>query len=298
MNPLTCGVAKFNALLAGRLGVPVLHVLEPAAVDLSVPLLSLKLAEFTVADVAALERVLETAKWRHAFRLFLHAWSDTPVERRLLDRAEAAFCGNAELAAMLAPLRRDLVELWAPPLLVDPAPFERTELSVFSFGMAHKIRGDHYQRLRRLLEATGRSYCLYLSTALHETTSFDDSFRIVFDELREMFGPRVHFLGYLSDTAVYNWLVDTTYFAAFFERGVRANNTSVNAAMQAGAVVITNLDPHSPRGFVHGANLLDIGRCQALPTDAQTLGAIGARARATVEQDHGWGGLLAVLRGF
>ena len=30
MNPLTCGVAKFNAILGERLGVPVIHLFDPA----------------------------------------------------------------------------------------------------------------------------------------------------------------------------------------------------------------------------------------------------------------------------
>ena len=52
----------------------------------------------------------------------------------------------------------------------------RTELSVFTFGMAHKIRVPLYRRLRDLLDATGKTYSVYVSTALHENTSFDGSF--------------------------------------------------------------------------------------------------------------------------
>ena len=51
---------------------------------------------------------------------------------------------------------------------------------------------------------------------------------------------------------MYNYLLNCTYFAAFFDKGVRGNNTSVNAAMAAGAVVITNLDGYSPMAFEHG----------------------------------------------
>ena len=46
-------------------------------------------------------------------------------------------------------------------------------MKVFTFGMAHKIRVPLYRRLRDLLEATGKSYSVYVSTALHENTSFD-----------------------------------------------------------------------------------------------------------------------------
>ena len=63
--------------------------------------------------------------------------------------------------------------------------------------------------------------------------------------------PSLYFLGNLSDVAVYNQLRESTFFAAFFDRGVRANNTSVAAAMETGAVVITNLDELSPPEYVH-----------------------------------------------
>jgi hypothetical protein len=89
----------------------------------------------------------------------------------------------------------------------------------------------------------------------------------------------------------------TTFFAAFFDRGVRANNTTVNAAMSCGAVVITNLDAYSPAAFCHGLNVLDIARCVALPTDAETLGAIGRRAAALAAGDLGWDALIAAMAG-
>ena len=114
--------------------------------------------------------------------------------------------------------------------------------------MAHKIRVPLYRRLRDLLEATGKTYSVYVSTALHENTSFDDSFVVRFEELQSIFNGRIYFMGYLSDTAVFNHLLDCTFLAAFFEKGLRANNTTVNAAMEVGCAVITNLDEHSPDG--------------------------------------------------
>ena len=73
---------------------------------------------------------------------------------------------------------------------------------------------------------------MYVSTALHENTSFDGSFVVRFEELQSIFNGQVYFMGYLSDTAVFNHLLDCTYLAAFFEKGLRANNTTVNAAME------------------------------------------------------------------
>lgn len=292
LNPMTCGVAKFNLIFARRLNVPVLGLFDPRAADVQRPLLSLKMLEFAPDDIAALDRALDNAPWRESFRLFLHAWGDAPIERRLLQQADVVYGGNAELVSRLAPIRRDVVLSWCPWTLVEPQRFKRTELSVFSFGMAHKVRSDLYWKLHALLERTGKSYSIFLSTALHEGTAFDESFTVVFEELRQIFGDHIYFLGYMSDTAVYNHLLDTTFFAAFFDRGVRSNNTTVNAAMECGSVVITNLDAHSPASFAHGENMLDIHACQTLPTDQEALAQLSARARTTAREVLGWEALV------
>jgi hypothetical protein len=185
--------------------------------------------------------------------------------------------------------------VWCPGTLMRADPFEPTELTVFAFGMAHKIRADHYNRLWELLEQTGKSYSLCLSTALHENTSFDDSFTAVLDELRAGFGGKVHFLGYLSDAAVRHYLTETTYFASFFTEGVRANNTSIHVAMKCGSVVITNLDGNSPDWLRHGENVLDIRRCDALPVEPERLAEIGTKARETA-LEYDWPQLVARLR--
>ena len=161
--------------------------------------------------------------------------------------------------------------------------------------MAHKIRVPLYRRLHGLLEATGKSYSVYVSTALHENTSFDESFIVRFEELQTIFGEQVYFMGYLSDTAVFNHIVDCTFLAAFFEKGLRANNTSVMAAMECGCAVITNLDEHSPRGLAHMKNVIDINACERLPDFEQT-GKIGRAAREIAQTDYGWDQLVAQLR--
>ena len=102
-------------------------------------------------------------------------------------------------------------------------------------------------------------------------------------------------MGYLSDTAVFNQLVDCDFLAAFFEKGLRANNTTVNAAMEVGCAVITNLDEHSPKGLVHMKNVIDINRCERLPEDADAE-AIGRAAREIAHADYGWDQLVAQLR--
>jgi hypothetical protein len=161
--------------------------------------------------------------------------------------------------------------------------------------MAHKIRVPLYRRLQELLEATGQSYSVYVSTALHENTSFDGSFVVTFEELQSVFNGNVYFMGYLSDTAVFNHLLDSTYLAAFFEKGLRANNTTVNAAMECGCTVITNLDEHSPSGLVHGGNVLDIHRCDRLPSVEESQ-RIGLAARDVALGQYGWEQLVKQLR--
>jgi hypothetical protein len=293
LNPWTCGIAKFNTILARHLSLPVVGIGSVELNEYSRPLLSLKLSEFTEDDARALNEWVSC----HAggYELFLHAFDGTEIEQRLMASAAKVYCGNRELAHELAPARPDIVELFCPGTLLSPQRFQRTELSVFTFGMAHKIRVPLYRRLRDLLEATGQSYSMYVSTALHENTSFDGSFVVRFEELQALFNGQVYFMGYLSDTAVFNHLVDCTFLAAFFDKGLRANNTTVNAAMECGCAVITNLDEHSPAGLVHMKNVIDINRCERLPEQAD-VERIGRAAREIAHAQYGWDQLVTQLR--
>ena len=293
LNPWTCGIAKFNTILGRHLSLPVVGIGSRNLDHYQRPLLSLKMSEFTPDDARILDGWV--AAHPNRFELFLHAFDGTPTEQRLVAGAARVYSGNRELTSLLAPFRSDAVELFCPGTLLNPQRFQRTELSVFTFGMAHKIRVPLYRRLYQLLEATGKSYSVYVSTALHENTSFDDSFVVRFDELQAIFNGQIYFMGYLSDTAVFNQLVECTFLAAFFEKGLRANNTSVNAAMECGCAVITNLDEHSPEGFVHMKNIIDISACDRLP-DLEQAGAIGRAARAIAHADFGWDQLVAQLR--
>jgi hypothetical protein len=251
------------------------------------------MSEFTPDDACRLDEWV--AAHIGGFELFLHAFDATSIEQRLIAAAARVYVGNRELVDTLMPLRPDVVEAFCPGTLLNPQRFQRTELSVFTFGMAHKIRVPLYRRLHSLLEATGKSYSVYVSTALHENTSFDGSFVVRFEELQAIFGERVYFMGYLSDTAVFNHIVDCTFLAAFFEKGLRANNTSVNAAMECGCAVITNLDEHSPRGLAHMKNVIDVNACDRLP-DLEQAEKIGRAAREIAHADYGWDQLVAQLR--
>jgi hypothetical protein len=293
LNPWTCGIAKFNTILARHMSLPVVGIGSAELSRYHTPLLSLKMSEFTPDDA----RVLDGWAAGHpgGYELFLHAFDGAAIEQRLIAGAARVYIGNRELSAQLAPLRPDAVELFCPGTLLNPQRFQRTELSIFTFGMAHKIRVPLYRRLQELLDATQKSYSVYVSTALHENTSFDGSFVVRFEELQAIFNGQVYFMGYLSDTAVFNHLVDCTFLAAFFEKGLRANNTTVNAAMECGCAVITNLDDHSPAGLVHMKNLIDINQCERLP-DAADAERIGRAARDIAHAEYGWEQLVTQLR--
>ena len=293
LNPWTCGIAKFNAILARELDVPVVGLSSPDLRNYARPLVSIKMSEFTPEDAGALAAWVDANVGR--FDVFLHAFDGTPFEHRLLRAAAKVYCGNRELSHELAPSRADIVELFCPGTLLNSQRFQDTETKVFTFGMAHKIRVPLYRRLRDLLDATGKSYSVYVSTALHENTSFDGSFVVRFEELQSIFSGQVYFMGYLSDTAVYNHLMDCNFLAAFFEKGLRANNTTVNAAMECGCAVITNLDDHSPAGLAHMRNVIDINLCDRLP-DVEHARQIGRAARDIAHGQYGWDRLVSQLR--
>jgi hypothetical protein len=286
------GVGRFNELLGERLGVPVIGIRKLLTAGCSRPLLSFKVAELAPAELAVLEQLVETKPFE--WELFLHVYDGYEVEEALVRGAAHVHAGNHEVYAQVEGLARSADTLWSPGLILDERPIAPTEVSVFSFGMAHKIRTDLFQRLRDLLEASGSSYAVYLSAANHETTRMRDA-HLIFDELHEIFPSTLYFLGNLSDVAVYNYLRSSTFFASFFLGGVRANNGSIAAAMEKGAVVITNLDEHSPPEFVHMDNLIDIEQTGELPLDADRLGAISRRAVETARQ-RGWDALVERIR--
>jgi hypothetical protein len=278
------GVARFNELLAQRLAVP-LYGLADDGPGWDRSLLSFKVSELAEDDRKALTARLDV--W--GGEVFLHELSGLELERDLVVRASRVHCGNLEIYAGVRGLTGRAAPLWAPGLITDRRKYQLPEVTVFSFGMAHKVRTDMFLRLRRLLDALGSPYEIYVSAANHETARLEDAEEI-FAEMREVF-PGFYFLGNLSDVAVYNGLKEATFFAAFFDKGVRANNTSVAAAMETGAVVITNLDEHSPTEYEHLVNVIDIERCQELPTDPAVLNEIRRRAVETAAA-RGWDRLI------
>ena len=238
---------------------------------------------------ATLDRLLDELP---AWGCFLHELCGSPLEDRIVGVAEPLLAGNDEIAAALDARGLPSRRAWAPGMVFD-TKLAPAELSIFSFGMAHKLPVAHYVRLRELLEADGRSYALYFSNASHETATIGDEER-VFAAMRELFPRNLFFLGHLSDVAIYNWMRDTTFFAAFFRDGARANNTSIASAMEHGAVVITNLDEHSPPALRHRGNVIDLNRAEGLPSDPLEFGRLSVRAIETA-RERDWDALVQIV---
>jgi hypothetical protein len=293
MNWFGSGVAKFNHILAGQLGVPIHALFDEGTPSEGVALLSFKVGEFSDVERQNLADILSTVNWRT--RVFLHDWAGTEVEERMTRAADVVYCGNHEVHARVQHLNANVVMGWSPGLILDARTFHPTALSVFSFGMAHKVRAEELARLRELLERSGHSYAVYVSSANHESASLRDA-QSVYEAVNRLFPAGLFFLGNLSDVAVYNYLQQTTFFAAFFPKGVRANNGTVAAAMEHGAVVITNLDEFSPPEFVHMHNIIDINQCEELPLEAMTLKSIAVEAMRTARRRR-FPQLAAILRG-
>jgi hypothetical protein len=285
------GVARFNELLGLHLQIPRLRLDDARLDEARHPLLSFKISELPPPLLLVVETFVSRAR---TWEVFLHEYAGLELERRVVEGAMRVHCGNREIYEAVRDLNKASQPVWTPGLLNDDRRFPDVDITVFSFGMAHKIRTDMFGRLRMLLEKSGRSYALYVSAANHETASLGDAEQ-VFRELNTLFANNLFFLGTLSDVAVAHWLRTCTFFAAFFSGGVRGNNTSVASAMDHGAVVVTNLDRYSPPEFVHMENMLDIEQCDALPTDRLLLEELSMHATGSVRA-RDWTALVARLR--
>lgn len=258
-------------------------------------LVSVKLRDCTVAERSHLGRSLAVVRdGATAVDVFFHTFDGLAEELALARTSRTVYAANDEIAAALQLLGLNCRVLWCPALVrTGPDPADGT-LNVFSFGMAHKIQKARYAELHRLLHRVGCDYRLRVSTAFHEKARFGD-FDSVSAKLQTIFGRRMSFLGFLSDAAV-NYFLDRSHlFVAFFEQGVRANNTSVHAAMHRGCAVLTNMDAHSPPWFRHGHNVLDIECVTAADLAPMALRRVGLRGQRVNRAHASWGALVRVL---
>ena len=147
-NPYTCGVARFNVSLASALKSKVLSLAAASNSESGKILLSIKLQEIDDAGKVNLEKILSNSSL--TFDVFLHASDGSDLENQLLKRAQKVFAASAEIGKEIKSKRPDVVNLFAPGAPIS-AVSKQTEVSLLTFGMAHKISATGYRKLAKIL---------------------------------------------------------------------------------------------------------------------------------------------------
>lgn len=297
LNPNLSGVAKFNQILAKRLGVSCVGLEDVFSLKIAKGpfLLSIKLRDNNGRELKLVRDFLSYAKENNiTCDVFFHTFDGLEIEDQLLQNCRQVFCGNSEIENKIQRNGKRTVPAWCPSLIDTQTAITESKLNLFSFGMAHKLQVDYYRLLGELLQKSNLDYSLWVSTAFHEKANFGE-FDTLSSQLVEIFGPRIQFLGFLSDEAINYFLKKTFLFVAFFEKGVRANNTTVNAAMVRGCAVLTNCDEYSPPWLQHGKNMLDIHQVRQEHFDVDILIKIGKQAQQDVHEHASWNGLIKLL---
>jgi len=295
INPHLSGVAKFNHILGGFLKTPCIGMVEALKLECGPVLFSVKLNDNSPEELAQVRITVKAIKEKRiVFDVFFHTFSGNELEYSLVEYSRRIFCANAEIRHMLEGINKPLLLGWCPGLLNDNVILHESKLNLFSFGMAHKLKVGYYKRLYKLLNKRNIEYTLWISTAFHEKANLGD-FDLISNELGDIFGDHICFLGFLSDEAV-NFFLDRTHlFVAFFEKGVRSNNTSVLGAMKRGCSVLTNCDEYSPLWMKHRGNFLDISRCSAEDFTPDVLKKVSLEAKADVVKYSGWEALAQLI---
>ncbi len=213
LNPLTCGVAKFNIRLARELQVPCASLFH--ANGASHPLVSIKASELGRHWLAYLPT--------GAYTLLLHDRPDAvPLHIRVL-YADEMGC----------------------PATLEGNP-TRGAYRVLTFGMAHKRMLPHYADLKRTLDVAHPDYTVELSTAIHEGHPWEAGLAQSIADMRAIFGDQLRVLGFLGDDALAKELHDCDAVAVYFDPALRANHTTAWAAVEAGKTLYTNRYAQSP----------------------------------------------------
>ena len=277
-NPYTCGVARFNQALAKEMRIPLCSVSKFVPSSENISLLSIKFEEMSTKSAEDMWMQLDQVDAK--FDLFLHGVTQSEIENRYIDKARRVIVATREYAEIVRARRSDVLSYFAPGA-ADSSKKTNVDITLLTFGMAHKIRSDGYRKLGEILAADERSVQLEISTALHDGTSFSEDFFSVGSEISEVFSGNVSFLGFLADDEVSRRLRAADALVAFFPSGVRENNTTVLSAMAHGCAVITNLDSLSPSWMKHNDSVFDISQLNTFPTNAE-LTRVGIAARAAV----------------
>ena len=278
-NPYTCGVARFNQALSAALKIPIVAMSNLSSRTADVLLLSLKFEEISHESAEQLLSNLQASG--AVFDLFLHGIVDSEIEQVFVTTARRVFVASNEYADQIRSRRADVVSYFAPGAS-DRSKNVDADLTLLTFGMAHKIRSAGYKKLGQLLSNDDRTVQLEISTALHDGTSFSEDFFSVGSEISQVFEGNVSFLGFLADEEVSRRLHAANALVAFFPSGVRENNTTVLSAMAHGCPVITNLDSYSPSWMKHDESVFDIDQLSNFPSKDSLLrvGEAGQRAVA------------------
>jgi hypothetical protein len=275
LNPLTCGVARFNQELAKRLSVPMVSYYDDWG---AFPLVSLKWREVIGVDEWHYDEP-QFDEWREKIRgldygVFWHDTGDPFITRG----AAHVFYGDPSLGQN---------GLWCPPVIADlpkPAP---SHLKILTACMAHKLDAEPYERLRELLDTTPHTAQLRVSVAIHEGTTLNDA-ELHFNALKAVMGRHhVYVMGCLTDEALARELRKALAVAAFYPKGVRANNTTAHAAMSQGRALITNLDKDSPKDFIHNDTCFDIYQMTAWPSIPQ-IDRVAKNGRELYDSTYDW----------
>jgi hypothetical protein len=243
-----CGVARFNLRISEKIGVRItdLEDLNNSFSNLKFPLISIHLCE---TDLIKLEKLSSILKIKSSkYDLFLHDFTENSMSLELLRNAEKIFTGNEEIKSKLEKFSIESKALWSPETITNGSELEidPNTINFFTFGMAHKLSGKNHYQLQEFLEKSGKSYQFQVSTSPHEGRNFINDCSLLKSEFYEIYRNRFQWCGYLSERFLSQVLVESDFFVAFFESGLRANNSSVIAALQFGKRVITNLDNFSP----------------------------------------------------
>jgi hypothetical protein len=231
MNPLGRGVAKFNAILAKRLGVP----MKPLNSACDYPLVSIKVGE--------LPPKTEVCDGNRPFDAFLHDWDIRAMD--FATRARRVFAGNRVIADQVRKFRPDVVTAHCPSTISgNPS---RGLYRVLVFGMAHKLHLKHFENLKLWLDGMQPGYTVELSTAVHEGHPWDEALAESVAAMRAIFGDKLRVLGFLGDDALARVLQEVDAVACYFTPALRENNTSYWSAVAAGKTIFTNRDEHSPK---------------------------------------------------
>ncbi len=294
-NPTLSGVAKFNSILTDLMSVPRMPLRELYGQKKGPILLSIKLKDILDSEI---DDILRGSRdlWSRGivYDVFFHSFDGLDMEVDLAKKARLIFCANREIHLDLQRFSKNTISAWCPALLEGDKTPDDEKLNIFSFGMAHKIQVQYYRILRDFLVKYRIGYSLKVSTAFHEKANFGD-FSLISHQLIDIFSDNIQFLGFLSDDAVNFFLNRSPLFVAFFDRGVRSNNTSIFAAMERGCAVLTNCDEYSPAWMKHGENMLDIHHIGSRNLEPDQLNKIGENGRLAVRKHADWQGLVRLL---